>query len=109
MTSITNYLHFDVDFNTATGRISTLDRDLEITAVRFTSDNPLAPSHQLFAQSPGGYAIQVGGIWAKENNEGRKYYSLSIKRMGFNANLGKFPSQDDTTLQAIIEWDPKAS
>jgi hypothetical protein len=32
---------------------------------------------------------------------------FSIKRLGFNANLGRFPGQDDPTLQAFIEWEPR--
>ncbi|TIU18069.1 MAG: DUF736 domain-containing protein, partial [Mesorhizobium sp.] len=51
--------------------------------------------------------IEVGGIWKKKNAEGKPYYTLSIKRLSFNANLGRFPGQDDPTLQAIIEWEPR--
>lgn len=43
----------------------------------------------------------------KKNQEGKPYYTLSIRRLGFNANLGRFPGQDDPTLQAIIEWEPR--
>lgn len=107
---ITNFIQFDGDnFDTATGKglISTIERDLPITATPFSSSHPLAPTHRIYAKSPGGHDLEVGGIWKKDNAEGRPYYQLSIKQMRFNANLGRFPNQDDPTLQAIIEWEQR--
>ncbi|MER8759899.1 DUF736 domain-containing protein [Mesorhizobium sp. M0976] len=84
-----------------------IERDLDINAVPFSPDNEKAPTHRVYAKSPRGHDIEVGGIWKKKNAEGKPYYTLSIKRLGFNANLGRFPGQDDPTLQAIIEWEPR--
>ncbi|MDX0973258.1 DUF736 family protein [Sinorhizobium medicae] len=106
----TNYIQFDADdLDTAQGKglISTIDRDLDINVVPFNSDNEKAPTHRVYAKSPRGHDIEVGGVWKKKNAEGKPYYTLSIKRLGFNANLGRFPGQDDPTLQAIIEWEPR--
>nr|WP_244564767.1 DUF736 domain-containing protein [Rhizobium sullae] len=64
-------------------------------------------THRVYAKSPRGHDIEVGGVCKKKNAEGKPYYTLSIKRLGFNANLGRFPGQDDPTLQAIIEWEPR--
>jgi uncharacterized protein (DUF736 family) len=106
----TNYIQFDADdLDAAKGKglISTIERDLDIAAVPFSSDNEKAPTHRVYAKSPRGHDIEVGGIWKKKNAEGKPYYTLSIKRLSFNANLGRFPGQDDPTLQAIIEWEPR--
>lgn len=111
MTTATNFLQFDgEDFDSAkgVGLISTIDRDLDISVVPFHSENEKAPTHRVYAKSPRGHDIEVGGIWKKKNADGNPYYTLSIKRLGFNANLGRFPQQDDPTLQAIIEWEPRA-
>lgn len=109
---ITNFIKFEADtIKTAKGqgRISTLDRDVEVTFLPFTSENPKAPSHQIFAKSPAGYAVQIGGMWMVKSNDGNDYYTLSIKSMGYNANLGIMAGQDDVQLQAVIPWEPKAS
>ncbi|RWB25699.1 DUF736 family protein [Mesorhizobium sp.] len=106
----TNFIQFDADdFDAAKGKglISTIERDLDIAVVPFSSDNEKAPTHRVYAKSPRGHDIEVGGIWKKKNAEGKPYYTLSIKRLSFNANLGRFPGQDDPTLQAIIEWEPR--
>ncbi|TCN35436.1 uncharacterized protein (DUF736 family) [Shinella granuli] len=86
---------------------STIDRDLDIKVTPFDSTNEKAPTHRVYAKSPRGYDIEVGGIWKKTSGEGKPYYTLSIKRLGFNANLGRYPGQDDLALQAIIEWEPR--
>ncbi|MER9202921.1 hypothetical protein NKH74_27640 [Mesorhizobium sp. M0933] len=49
-------------------------------------------------------AVYINCGWSEAK---KPYYTLSIKRLGFNANLGRYPGQDDPTLQAIIEWDPR--
>ncbi len=108
----TNYIKFDnTDIETAngTGMISTLTHDIQIEAVVFESDNEYAPTHQLFGRSPAGKRIPIGGIWKKENQKGGTYFTLNVKNIGFNANLGKFPKQDDAKNQAIIEWEERPS
>ncbi|MDW9682815.1 DUF736 family protein [Sinorhizobium meliloti] len=108
--NITNYIQFDGDnLDTAKGAglISTIDRDMDIKVVPFESDNEKAPTHRVYARSPRGHDIEVGGIWKKENQDGKPYYTLSIRKLRYNANLGRFPRQDDASLQAIIEWEPR--
>ncbi|WP_426289835.1 DUF736 family protein (plasmid) [Ensifer adhaerens] len=108
--NVTNYIQFEGDsLDTAkgTGLISTIDRDMDLTVVPFDSDNDKAPTHRVYAKSPRGHDIEVGGIWKKENQEGKPYYTLSIRKLRYNANLGRFPGQDDASLQAIIEWDAR--
>ncbi|MBD9524293.1 DUF736 family protein [Ensifer sp. ENS02] len=108
--NVTNYIQFEGDnLETAkgTGLISTIDRDMDITVVPFDSDNDKAPTHRVYAKSPRGHNIEVGGVWKKENQEGKPYYTLSIRKLRYNANLGRFPGQDDASLQAIIEWDAR--
>ncbi|RVK16928.1 DUF736 family protein [Sinorhizobium meliloti] len=108
--NITNYIQFDSDnLDTAKGAglISTIDRDMDIKVVPFESDNEKAPTHRVYAKSPRGHDIEVGGIWKKENQDGKPYYTLSIRKLRYNANLGRFPGQDDASLQAIIEWEPR--
>ena len=108
--SNTNFIKFtndDIDGAAGTGIISTIDRDLDIKVTPFASNNEKAPTHRVFAKSPRGHDIEVGGIWKKISAEQKVYYTLSIKRLGFNANLGRYPGQDDASVQAIIEWDPR--
>ncbi|WDZ82058.1 DUF736 family protein (plasmid) [Ensifer adhaerens] len=108
--NITNYIQFDGDnLDTAKGAglISTIDRDMDIKVVPFASENEKAPTHRVYAKSPRGHDIEVGGIWKKENQDGKPYYTLSIRKLRYNANLGRFPGQDDASLQAIIEWEPR--
>lgn len=108
--NIANYIQFDSDnLDTAKGAglISTIDRDMDIKVVPFESDNEKAPTHRVYAKSPRGHDIEVGGIWKKENQDGKPYYTLSIRKLRYNANLGRFPGQDDASLQAIIEWEPR--
>ena len=108
--SFTNYIQFNSDeFETATGTglLSTLERDIEIKVIPFNSTNPKAPTHRVFGRSPRGLDIEIGGIWKKSNAENKPYYSLSVKSLKLNANLGRFPGQDDPTLQAIIAWAPQ--
>lgn len=108
----TNYITFNNEnFDQAKGEglISTLTQDIKITAEPFQSDNPKAPTHRLFGFSPAGHRLEVGGIWKKKNAEGGDYYTLSIKTIGFNANLGKAPYQDDTKNQAIIAWQERTA
>ena len=106
----TNFIQFDgetLENARGEGLISTVDRDMDIRVVPFSSTNEKAPTHRVYAKSPRGHDIEVGGIWKKTSQEGNTYFTLSIRRIGYNANLGKFPYQDDPTLQAIIEWDAR--
>jgi uncharacterized protein (DUF736 family) len=108
--NITNYIQFDgnnLDTAKGAGLISTIDRDMDIKVVPFDSNNDKAPTHRVYAKSPRGHDIEVGGIWKKENQDGKPYYTLSIRNLRYNANLGRFPGQDDSSLQAIIEWEPR--
>jgi uncharacterized protein (DUF736 family) len=47
------------------GLISTIERDLDIAAVPFSSDNEKAPTHRVYAKAPRGHDIEVGGIWKR--------------------------------------------
>ncbi|MFK3968590.1 DUF736 family protein [Ensifer adhaerens] len=108
--NITNFIQFEGDVLATAkggGLISTIDRDMDIKVVPFDSDNEKAPTHRVYAKSPRGHDIEVGGIWKKDNQEGKPYYTLSIRKLRYNANLGRFPGQDDASLQAIIEWDAR--
>lgn len=110
MTNLTNFIKFDDDNledSEGAGLISTLDRDIDIKVVPFSSDHPDAPTHRVYAKSPRGHNIDVGGIWKKKNREGGSYFNLSVKAIRFNANLGRLAGQDDDSLQAIIPWDPR--
>ncbi|GEC42287.1 hypothetical protein CN138_36110 [Sinorhizobium meliloti] len=92
--NITNYIQFDgdnLDNAKGAGLISTVDRDMDIKVVPFASDNEKAPTHRFYAKSLRGHDI----------------YTLSIRKLRYNANLGRFPRQDDASLQAIIEWEPR--
>ena len=107
--TLTNYIQFkggDIGTAIGFGLISTLERDVDIKVVPFISTNPKAPSHRVFGRSPRGLDIEIGGIWKKLNTEKEIYYSLSVKSLKLNANLGRYPGQDDPTLMAIIPWDP---
>lgn len=108
--ALTNYIKFEQDdLVTAKGRglISTLERDFAIEIVPFQSENPKAPTHQIYAKSPAGYPLSIGGIWKNKNQWDADYFTLSIPRIGFKANLGRFAGQDDESLQAIIERDDR--
>ncbi len=107
---LTNFIQFDSDDIAnakGTGRISTLTHDIEIWAVPFHSNNEKAPTHRIFGKSPKGFELEVGGIWQGTNANGETKFTLSIKEIKFNANLGRYANQDDHSLQAIIPWQPK--
>tara|TARA_R110002051_G_scaffold259255_1_gene318597 strand:+ start:11072 stop:11410 length:339 start_codon:yes stop_codon:yes gene_type:complete len=107
----TNCIKFesaDIEASKGVGSISTLTFDIDITAEPIASDNPMAPTHRVFGRSPRGRLVECGGIWKKQNRDtGADYFTLTIRDFGFNANLGKAASQDDTALQAVIPWGPK--
>ncbi|KIP98101.1 hypothetical protein RU07_22990 [Agrobacterium tumefaciens] len=107
---LTNFIQFDNDtLATAKGqgRISTLTADIEIHVVPITSTNLRAPSHRVFGKSPAGYELEVGAIWIGENQDGGTKFTLQIKQLKFNANLGRYAGQDDESLQAIIPWQDR--
>ncbi|MFW8642761.1 DUF736 family protein [Rhizobium beringeri] len=44
----------------------------------YKSENPKAPVYRLFAKSPRGKRIEIGGIWKKQNQNGSDYYALTV-------------------------------
>ncbi len=107
---LTNFIQFeddDIAGAVGTGRISTLTHDIEIRAVPFTSANERAPTHRIFGKSPAGYELEVGAIWQGQNNNGGTKFTLFIKQLRLNANLGRYAGQDDASLQAIIPWEDR--
>ncbi|MBP2449784.1 hypothetical protein [Rhizobium leguminosarum] len=46
-------------------------------------------------------------MWQRKKQSGGDYYSLSINtgHGRLNANLGRYPGQDDEDLMAVIPWD----
>lgn len=108
----TNLIQFDkkeIEEANGEGQLSTLNQDVKIIALPFKSDNPKAPTHRVFGFSPAGHKLEIGGIWKKQSAEGKDYFTLSIKQMKLNANLGRYPYQDDESLQAVIPWEDKVA
>ena len=106
MTELSNFIRFNED-GTLSGNIASIAYDIDISGETFTSSNDKAPAYRVFARSPRGRRVELGGIWKKQNQTGGDYYSLSI-RTGhgrLNANLGRFPGQDDEDLMAVIPWE----
>lgn len=109
MKNVTNFIKFEsdnIETSTGEGRISTLTHDLEISVMPVTNPkSDKTPSHRIYAKSPAGFKIPVGGIWKNKSQQNKDYFSVTLKGIEFRANLGRFPEQDDESLQAIIEWD----
>ncbi|NWJ25405.1 hypothetical protein HWX89_14040, partial [Rhizobium sp. RM] len=66
-----------------------------------------APVYRLYAKSPKGRRVEIGGIWKKQNREGGDDFTLSVN-IGYgklNAKLGHLPGVDDGDLMAVIPWD----
>jgi len=109
MNTATNFIKFDsdnIENSAGSGRISTLTNDLTIKVMPI--NNPKSdktPTHRIYSKSPAGFDIQVGGIWKNKSQQGKEYFSITLKAIDFRANLGRYPEQDDESLQAIIEWD----
>ncbi|TBN14909.1 DUF736 family protein [Agrobacterium cavarae] len=106
MTDLVNFIRFN-DNNTLTGNIASLAYDLDIFGEEFDSTNAKAPVYRLFAKTPRGRRVEIGGIWQKKNQNGGDYFTLSVNT-GYgklNANLGRYPGQDDDELMAVIAWD----
>lgn len=107
-TNIIKFQEDDIETSKGAGSISTLTFDVDIDLVPNPSDNEMAPTHRVFARSPRGRQIEVGGVWKKYSKEtGDPYFTLSIREYGFNANLGKAAGQDDDQVQAVIPWGPQ--
>lgn len=107
-TNLIKFQNDNIETSKGSGSISTLKFDVDVTVEPNNSDNPMAPTHRVFARSPRGKLVECGGVWKKENKEtGADYFTLSIRDFNFNANLGKAASQDDDSVQAVIPWAPK--
>ncbi|WP_349963344.1 DUF736 family protein [Rhizobium sp. ZPR3] len=106
MTDFVNFIRFNND-RTLTGNIASVAYDLDILGEEFESTNAKAPVYRLFAKSPRGRRVEIGGIWKKQNQNGGAYFTLSVNT-GYgrlNANLGRYPGQDDEELMAVIPWE----
>ena len=51
----------NIDTSKAVGSISTLHFDIDVTLVPYASDNEMAPTCRIYARSPDGKKIEVGG------------------------------------------------
>lgn len=93
-----------IDGNSLSGNVATLAFDIDVTGVPVQSTNEKAPKFRLYAQSPRGRRIEIGGVWENENAEGKPYWSLTLStgHGRFYANLGRYPGQDDDDLFAVI-------
>ena len=100
--TLTNFVKIDGD--SLTGNVATLSFDIDLTGESVESDNDKAPVFRLFAMSPRGRRIDVGGIWQRRNAEGKPYYTLTLNtgHSRWYANLGRYPGQDDDSLYAVI-------
>ena len=96
-----------IDGKKITGNIATLSFDIDVTGEPVTSDNEKAPKYRLFAQSPRGRRVEVGGIWERLNADDKPYLALTLNtgHSRWYANLGCYPGQDDETLMAVIPND----
>ncbi|WFU07322.1 DUF736 family protein (plasmid) [Rhizobium sp. CB3171] len=106
-TELTNYVRFAGDGKSLSGNIASIAYDLDISGEEYESANAKAPVYRLFAKSPRGKRVEIGGIWKKQNQSGGDYFTLSVNT-GYgrlNANLGRYPGQDDEDLMVIIPWD----
>jgi len=106
MSDLVNFIQINAETNRITGNIATLCFDIDISGEPLDSTNAKAPTYRLYAMTPRKRRIDIGGIWTKTNGEGNDYFSLSVNTgFGrFNANLGRYPGQDDENLFAVIPW-----
>jgi uncharacterized protein (DUF736 family) len=90
---LTNYVEFSEDRKSLRGNIASISYDIDVAGETYISDNPKAPAYRLFAESPVGRRIEIGGIWKKQNQSGGNYYTLTINTgyTKLNANLGRYP------------------
>ena len=96
-----------IDGQNVTGNIATLSFDIDVTGEPVVSDNEKAPKWRLFARSPKGRRVEVGGIWERLNSEDKPYLALTLNtgHSRWYANLGRYPGQDDETVMAVIPND----
>lgn len=104
---LTNYIRFVEGGARLKGNIASIAYDVDVSGERYASGNPKAPAYRLFSKSPTGKVLEIGGVWKKQNQNGGDYFTLSVNTGygKFNANLGRYPGQDDEDLMAIIPWD----
>jgi len=105
MSDLVNFIRFNE--TGLSGNIASMAYDIDLTGEEIGSTNPKAPVYRLLARTPKGRSVEIGGIWKKTNQTGGDYYTLSVNTGygRFNANLGRFPGQDDDDLMAVIPWD----
>ncbi|NTI46125.1 DUF736 family protein [Rhizobium rhizogenes] len=104
---LTNYVAFSEDRKSLRGNIASISYDIDVAGETYISDNPKAPAYRLFAESPLGRRLEIGGIWKRRNQSGGDYFTLTVNT-GYgklNANLGRYSGQDDEDLMAVIPWD----
>ena len=104
---LTNYIQFVEGGARLRGNLASIAYDFDVSGETFASSNPKAPIYRLFAKSPKGKPVEIGGIWKKQNQSGGDYFTLAVNT-GYgklNANLGRYPGQDDEDLMAVIPWD----
>ncbi|MBO9101972.1 DUF736 family protein [Rhizobium sp. rho-13.1] len=107
VSEMTNYVEFANDGKILRGNIASIAYDIDIAGEPYKSEHPKAPVYRLFSTSPRGRRVEIGGIWKKQNQNGGDYFTLTVNT-GYgklNANLGRYPGQDDESLMAIIPWD----
>lgn len=105
MTDLVNFIRFNED-NSLSGNIASLAYDIDILGEAFESTNAKAPVYRLFTRSPRGRRVEIGGIWKRQNQNGGTYLTLAVNtgHGTLNANLGRYPGQDDEELMAVIPW-----
>ena len=106
MTDLVNFIRFNED-KTLSGNIASLAYDIDIVGEAFESTNAKAPVYRLFAKTPRGRRVEIGGVWEKQNQSGGHYFTLTVNtgHGALNANLGRYPGQDDESLMAVIAWN----
>jgi uncharacterized protein (DUF736 family) len=99
---LTNFIK--IDGAEVAGNIATLAFDIDVTGETVGSENNKAPVFRLFARSPRGRWIDVGGIWERRNAQDKPYYTLALNtgHGRWYANLGRMAGQDDDSLYAVI-------
>lgn len=105
MTDLVNFIQFNN--GKLTGNIATLSFDIDLTGEALHSENPKAPVFRLFGKTPRNRRIEVGAVWKKQNRKQDDYFTLTVNtgHGKINANLGRYPGQDDDALMAVIPWD----
>lgn len=78
-----------------------------MTGEPVNSDNEKAPKWRLFARSPKGRQVEVGGIWERINTDDKPYLALTLNtgHSRWYANLGRYSGKDDDSILAVIPND----